>query len=110
MATTTIGIVLAKLVFSTCIVDARGHALARKDLRRDARHFSTECWHPDTPFSSRIVSYDTLRRERITSPRGVFSETYAKKLPRPVSWRSLPSLLDVRAIRRAATAPALEGH
>lgn len=52
MATITIGIVLAKLAFSTCIVDARGHALTRKDLRRDAPHFSTECWHPGEPFQA----------------------------------------------------------
>lgn len=36
MATITIGIDLAKLVFSTCSVDARGHVVQRKEFRRDA--------------------------------------------------------------------------
>lgn len=68
MATTTIGIVLAKLVFSTCIVDARGHALARKDLRRDARHFSTECWHPGNLFKpDSAVRHASARTDNFAS-------------------------------------------
>jgi transposase len=36
MSTITIGIDLAKSVFSTCTVDGQGHVLDRKDLKRDA--------------------------------------------------------------------------
>lgn len=36
MATITIGIDLAKLVFSACELDAAGHVRQRRDLRRDA--------------------------------------------------------------------------
>lgn len=36
MNTITIGIDLAKLVFAICMVDARGHVIQRKELRRDA--------------------------------------------------------------------------
>ena len=36
MATITIGVDLAKLVFSICAVDANGRVVKRKELRRDA--------------------------------------------------------------------------
>lgn len=45
MGTITIGIDLAKQVFSACEVDARGRVLQRRDFRRDA--FSA--WLPQVP-------------------------------------------------------------
>ena len=36
MSTITIGVDLAKSVFSVCEVDGAGHVLRRQDLRRDA--------------------------------------------------------------------------
>ncbi len=36
MRTITIGVDLAKLLFSTCVVDPSGRVLQRKDFRRDA--------------------------------------------------------------------------
>ena len=51
MSTITIGIDLAKLVFVTCAVDARGHILQRKEFRRDA--FSA--WLAQTPSGTVIA-------------------------------------------------------
>lgn len=51
MSTITIGIDLAKSVFSTCTVDEQGHVLDRKDLQRDAFIL----WLAQIPAGTRVV-------------------------------------------------------
>jgi hypothetical protein len=68
MSTITIGVDLAKSVFSVCEMDGTGHVLRRQDLKRDA--FAV--WLAQVPAGT-VVAMEKRAAARITGRGGVWT-------------------------------------
>ena len=81
MSTITIGVDLAKSVFSVCEVDAAGHVRRRQDLRRDA--FGTN----ETP-SGEARQPHAIHRQVHVLERQCVEQHHARCRPEPPQTKS----------------------